>query len=151
MTPQNQRDDTLDVLNKLYAAEKRSLLPRLAEMGVFAQWALAHEMEQVRRMAADQALHEAWLLEAAEACGGALRPACADVTTANLHYLDLQTLLPRVVAGVEHLVQLYDRTMREANSLLPEAAETVARIYNRHQAHIEQLRGLCTRMQHTVA
>lgn len=138
---------TLDVLNKLYAAEKRSLLPRLAEMGVFVQWAKAHELEQVRRMTAEHARHCEWLDDAAQSAGGSLDPACADVATANLHYCDLRLLLPRVIRNVHALIEHYGQVMKERAALVSQAAEVVARIYNRHQVHLDQLEQLKTRLE----
>ncbi len=138
---------TLDQLNRLYAAEKRSLFPRLMEMGVFVQWARAHEMDQVRRMTAEQALAAGWLAEAAAQAGGALDPACADVHTANLHYCSLRSLLPAVLASVEQLVAIYAEAMTHRAGLTTEAAQTVARIYNRHQVQLEQLKAMQARLE----
>ena len=145
MTSQERQKQTIDSLNSLYAAETKSLLPRLGEMGVFVQWAQAHEMDLVRRMTAEEARHVEWLAEAAEKADGALAPACADVHTANLHYCDLRVLLPMVIANVQMLVDLYGQALKERASLTDQAADTITRIYNRHQVHIEQLRSIQAR------
>ena len=137
---------TLDILNQLFTAERRSPLPRLAEMGVFVTWALAREIEQVRRMVREEAVHQAWLLEAAEDCGGGLAPAGPDVTTANLHYLDLQAVMPRVLDGLEKLVRLYTDAAQHNHLLTPLAAETIRRIAIRHQAHLDQFRDIYARV-----
>jgi hypothetical protein len=149
MNAQDRQSFTLDVLNQLRTAERRSLLPRLAELDVFIQEALAHELDQVRRMIAEQAKHDAWLLEAAERCDVSLSPASADVHTANLHYLDLGSLLPRVIACTNVLVQIYGQAQAGADDLLPPAAEAIARMHNRHQIHLEQLREIQARLQAT--
>ena len=148
MSPQDRQAHSLDVLNRLRATERKSLLPRLVEINVFVQWALGHEMDLVRRMVAEQARHDVWLMEAADACDGALFPAAADVHTANLHYLDLCSLLPSVIAGTQSLVQLYGQALAD-EALMPEAAEAIARIHNRHQVHLQQLREIQARMQTT--
>ncbi|HOA73170.1 MAG TPA: hypothetical protein PL151_06920 [Phycisphaerae bacterium] len=137
---------TLEVLNNLYVAEKRSLLPRLAELGPFVEWAHAGEMEQVRRMIAEEARHGEWLAEAADRCRGVLECVPPDASTANLHYCGLQALLPRVVASVEKLVETCARALQESSALEPEAAETIARIHHQHQVHLEQLRAIQARL-----
>lgn len=132
-------EHSIEVLNHLYAAERRSLLPRLAEVRAFVSLAHAGEIEQVRRMIDEEARHVQRLLEAAEACGGSLGPASADVHTAHLHYLDLSMLMPLVLASLESLVQTCAQALGDP-SLAPKVAETVARIGNQHQVHVEQLR-----------
>lgn len=146
MIAQDPRQYTMDVLNKLYTAERRSLLPRLAELDAFVEWACAPEMEQVRRMIAEEAGHIAWLAEAADCCDAVLYPASPDASTASLHYADLRCLLPRIIDSVEHLAQLYGRTVQESATLLPAVAETVARIHQRHQTHLGQLRKIQQRL-----
>ena len=147
MNVQERQSFTLDVLNQLRSAERKSLLPRLPELDSFIQGTLAHELEQIRRMIAEQAKHDAWLQEAADRCDVSLSPACADVHTANLHYLDLVSLLPRVIACTDVLVQIYGQAQAAAADLLPPAAEAIARINNRHQVHLEQLREIQARLQ----
>jgi hypothetical protein len=143
---QERQTHTLDVLARLHAAERRSLLPRLAELNAFVEWAFAPEMDQVRRMVAEESRHESWLMDAAAACGGALFPASADVGTANLHYLDIRMLLPRVIAAVDALVQLYGQALNDSANLDPASVEVLSRIRNRHQAHLEQLRAMQQRL-----
>lgn len=147
MNSQDQQAHTLDVLNRLRTAERRSLLPRLVEMDIFVQGALGHEMDQVRRMVVEQARHEAWLIEAAETCDGALFPAAADVHTASLHFLDLNSLLPRVLSSTDAIVQLYGQALADAANLMPAAIEAITRIHNRHQVHLQQLREIQARLQ----
>jgi hypothetical protein len=137
---------TLEVLDALHVAEKRSLLPRLAELGAFVEWAHAGEMEQVRRMIVEEARHGEWLAAAADRCRGVLACAPADVSTASLHYCGLRALLPRVVASVEHLLETCGRALQESSALEPEAAETIARIHHQHQVHLEQLRAIQARL-----
>jgi hypothetical protein len=146
MIPQERQEHTLDWLDQLYAAERKSLLPRLAEMGVFVEGAAAHEMEEVRRMVAEQARHAEWLADAAERSGGGLAPACADMGTAGLHYCDLRVLLPAVIANLEQLIAKYGQAMDERTRLTSPAAEAIARIYNRHTVHLEQLQSLRSRL-----
>jgi len=115
------------------------------------EWAFALEMEQVRRMIADQACHESWLIDAADRCGGVLLPAPVDAGTANLHYLDLRVLLPRVIESVEQLVRTYDRALAESGALSPHGSEIISRIQRNHQEHLQQLKSIHARLQNTRA
>lgn len=149
MISADQIEHSLSVLDQLHAAERKCLLHRLAEMGVFAERDFARDLEVVRRMTAEQDRHCAWLVEAAIASGGSLGPACADVRSANLHYCDLNVLLPRVIECKEQLVRLYGESMKDRPNLTDAAAEAVARIYNRHCVHLEQLQAIQARLAQT--
>lgn len=146
MTSSKKRLYTLKILNKLHAAQKRSLLPRLPELKAFVEWAQAPEVQQVRRMIENERRHDEWLVQAADACDGVLLPASPDASTASLHYVDLRCLLPRVIQSVEKLVEVYGQAVQESEAMTAGAAETVARIYHRHQAHLEQLRAMQARL-----
>jgi hypothetical protein len=141
-----QEAASVEILNTLFAAERRSLVPRLAEMSNFVSWASADDLGVVKRMIAEESEQQQWLVEQIARCGGGVYPTAADVTTANLHYLDLQTVMPRVIASTESLVGLYDnpsqRASRRSDALTPEAAALIGRIAQRHQAHLQQLRTL---------
>ena len=144
-----QQSRTLEVLNKLYAAERRSLLPRLAETGAFVSWASTGDMALVKKMIAQEDEHMAWLAEAAEKCGGALYPASPDVHTGHLHYLDLHAIMPLVVRSVEELVRVYKEAGEQPLTL--DAADALFRILARHTQHLEQLRQLHDRAAATKA
>jgi uncharacterized protein YciI len=135
-----QQSRTLEVINRLYAAERRSMLPRLAETGAFVSWASTGDQAAVQKMTAQEEEHLAWLAEAAEQCGGSLHPAGPDARTGHLHYLDLNTMLPLVVRSIEELVRVY----KEAGELplTLDAADALFRILSRHTQHLEQLRQL---------
>jgi hypothetical protein len=144
-----QQARTIDVLNELYAAERRSLLPRLAETGSFVSWASAGEQELVRRMVADEYEHLEWLVDAMDCCCGVIYPAGPDVHIGHLHYLDLHAMLPLVTRSLENLVKVYQGAASQP--LTAPAGEVVSRILTRHQAHLEQIRNLQTRAAAGVA
>jgi hypothetical protein len=133
------QEATIETLNQLYAAEQRSLLPRLAEMGVFVEWADARQMEAVRRMINDGMRHQLWLTEAIDAAGGAVYPSSADPASAGLHYTDLRVLLPKVVENVRGLIDVYELALQSDRPLTSEAATAVTRILNSHRAHLAEL------------
>jgi len=135
-----QQSRTIDILNQLYAAECRSLLPWLAKTGVFVSWATAADVAVLRQMVEEEREHLAWLVEALDRCHGTLYPVGPDPHTGHLNYLDLQTLLPRVVHSVETLIKVYQEAGRQP--LADAAIEIVNRILQRHQRHLEQLKKL---------
>lgn len=137
--PDNQTH-SVEILNELYAAEKRSLLPRLAECGMFVSKASARELELVRQMLTEEREHLHWLVDTIEKCRGSVRPAGADINTANLHYLDLHAVMPQVLAGEESLSRACAQALANGQMLCPEAATTINRIAGRHQTHLRQLR-----------
>ncbi|GMV97564.1 MAG: hypothetical protein AMXMBFR83_19220 [Phycisphaerae bacterium] len=138
-----QRLQTIEVLNRLHAAERRSLLPRLPETAAFVSWSSAAELEMVEKMVAEEGEHLAWLSEALDEAGGALYPAGPDIHTGHLHYLDLRVIMPEVIRSLEGLVRAYQDAAKVP--MTPRAAEVVNRILRRHQAHLERLRALETR------
>jgi hypothetical protein len=138
-----QQTRTVETLNRLFAAERRSLLPRLAEAEAFFSWASAADVALLQRMIAEERDHLAWLAEALDRCCGALYPAGADVHTGHLHYLDLHAMLPQVIRGLESLVAVYLEAGKQP--LIPPAAEVVNRILQNHQKHLAELRKLQAR------
>jgi len=144
MTEDEQR--TAELLNELYAAQSRSLLPRLAEAHVFVSGACAEDLEHVRRMIAEEGEHRAWLAEAIGQAAGSVYPVWADPATGHLHYLALPALLPRVLGNMEQLARLYSEAPARCQGLLPEAADLITRITRRHREHLEQLRQIQQRM-----
>lgn len=132
------QERSIRILNRLFAAEQRSFLPRLAESGAFVSWASAGELHVVQQMIADEREHLAWLVEAIEVCRGAVFPTGGNIHTGHLHYLDLHALLPEIIRHLRELTALYQDAGKQP--LSPPAAEVVNRISRRHQAHLEQLR-----------
>ncbi len=135
-----QQSRTVDVLNRLYAAECRSLLARLVETGAFVSWASAGDMALMQQMVEEEREHRAWLVEAMDRCCGVLYPAGPDMRTGHLHYLDLHALMPQVAASLEGLIRLYQEAAGQP--LAKPAGEVINRILQRHQRHLEQLRGV---------
>ncbi len=142
---------TVEVLNRLFAAEGGNLLPRLMEIGVFVSAALAEELEQVQQMIAETAVHQGWLIEAIEDADGAVLPAGVDPGSSNLYYLALPAVLPRVIERLEEIVRLYREALKEPKRLTPKAFEVVSRIAHRHQQYLEQFRQIEARRRECSA
>ena len=138
----DEETQTVDILNDLYAAERRSLLPRLTEMNNFLSWVSAADLEVIKGMIAEELEHEAWLIEIIEACGGSVYPVSADLATANLHFLELHTLLPQILDSVRFLADLYDRASATQPSMNAEGTRVVSTISRRHHHHLQELQQL---------
>lgn len=139
-----QNADTVEILNRLFAEERRSLLPRLAECSPFVAWAEAAELTMLERMICEEQEHLAWLAEAIEQAGGAIQPVSPDATTSNLHYVNLSAAIPRVIAGVERVAALCAESLSKPG-ISGESAALISRIGQRHQHHLEQLKRIHTR------
>ncbi|MCP4245844.1 MAG: hypothetical protein GY778_02240 [bacterium] len=131
------------VLQDLISQHQRSLLPRLLESTVFVDAHAAGELGAVRRMAAEHGLDEQRLAELLIGHGGLPGPRTCEITSADFHFVCLDTLLPRVLVDQERLAARFD----EAASLLdevPGTAQGVREIAHHHRAAAEYLRSLTT-------
>ena len=102
-------------------------------------------LELVERMIVEEHEHLAWLADMIDRCEGALLPAPADLRAANLHYLELDAVIPHVLRSTESLAEAYAQAGADAASLTPDAAELLTRIARRHQEHLQQLKDLQSR------
>ena len=128
------------VLGELLEAEERSLLPRLLESTVFADSQAAGELGIVRHMVAEHQEDARRLFETLVALDGRPGPSVSEIGSADFHYLDLEVLLPRVLADQEQLAARYGAAA-EALDDCPPAADVVGEI-GRHRTRAEYLRKL---------
>jgi len=132
---------TVAVLNELLALEQRNLAGRLLESTVFVSRLCVKDLNLVKRMAQASAEHGAWLAEAIIGLDGVPGPRHGDVHTADLHYLDLRHVLPRLITDHQNLIQKY--TLAAARIASESKANSVAsRILRHHQEELDSLRQL---------
>ncbi|MDO8629360.1 MAG: hypothetical protein Q7R41_02605, partial [Phycisphaerales bacterium] len=91
------------VLNELLAAEQQNLAPRLFESTLFVSRLDVEAYDVVRAMAQACREHCAALTELILEFGGQPAPRTGDVTTADLHFLELHYVLPRLIADQRFL------------------------------------------------
>ncbi len=127
------------LLEALYAAERGHLLLRVPEIAPFADRRAAGHLRTVRQLAQEAREHLDWLAEAAEACGAGIAPAAPPADAGHLHYLDLRTLLPRLIESTERLLERYRSCSARQAAGKPEVDEVLTRILGRHQIHLETL------------
>lgn len=132
---------TVAVLNELLALERRNLAARLLESTVFISRLSVENLNLVRRMAQASAEHGAWLAEAITELDGVPGPRHDDVHTADLHYLDLRHVLPRLTTDHENLIRKYTLAAARIASR-PKADTVVSHILKRHQEALSSLNQL---------
>ncbi len=131
-------NETIDILNELLAAEQTSIVERLLASTVFVSWASADEYPLVQRMTREVGEHCEWLGQLILDLRGGLHPRANDPASADLHYQELGSLLPRVIEDEKAIVAKYE-TAHPRLAAEPRAAEVVWSILARHREHIDQL------------
>jgi len=132
------RQAVVDILNELLRAEQTSLIHRLLESMVFVGWASANQYAQVQQLAQEVQEHQAWLADAIFQLHGSVAPERPDLTLADLNYVELNYVLPRVLANENKIIARYEAaSARLAGDSI--AAETVNRILTRHRDHVTRL------------
>ncbi len=129
------------VLNELLAAEQQNLAPRLFESTLFVSRLDVEAYDVVRAMAQACREHCAALTELILDLGGQPAPRTGDVTTADLHFLELRHLLPRLIADQQTLERKYAVAAPRV-AAQPRATALVIRVLDRHQRDLQQLRTL---------
>ena len=127
------------VLNQLLDAEQQSVVLRVAESTPFVSLAEVAAGNLVRGMARSSRTHREQLTEMILNLGGQPVPRRADLLSGNLHYLDLFSVLPRLLEAQESLVSQYrQRSPRLASDR--QAADLAGKILARHEADLQKLR-----------
>ncbi len=112
-------------LNDLLAAEQAAVLPRLTECTAYIAPDEVDGLEGVGRMAAEQQANVARLAQVLIDLGGQPEPHTRNRHTADFHYVDLDVLLPRVIADERALAARYQGAQAAASDY-PSAAAVVA-------------------------
>ena len=144
--PEMNPSPAVDILDELLAAESRSLIRHLGSLNVFISWASADDAEAVQAMVVEDAQHADLLTKTILELNGNPSPLGYDPAAAGMHYLELHTLLPQVVAGEELLVARYEDSVGTVADE-PAAAEVVARLLARHRSRADRLRTLAITRQ----
>ncbi len=133
--------ETTRVLRGLLAAEQRGLALRVVESAPFVSGLSVRDAEIARRIARERWEHAAWLTQLLLDLGSPPGPRALDVRTADLHFLELRFVLPRLIADEEAVIRLYEQA---ASNLAGDrgAAELASRILARHRTHLELLKSL---------
>jgi bacterioferritin (cytochrome b1) len=134
----------LDVLNELLVLEQASLARRFLESTVFVSHMTIEALTTVHSMARADEEHSARLTDAIIRLGGVPGLRFADPGTSDLHYLEINHALPRLLADREALVRKYTTAMNHITAE-PLATDVVARILDQHTAELTSLQQLVDR------
>ena len=126
-------------LNQLLDAEQQSLVLRVAESTPFVSLAEVAAGNLVRAMAQASRTHREQLTEMILDLGGQPVPRRADLFSGDLHYLDLFSVLPRLLEAQDSLVARY-RQLTPQLASVHRAAALAGKILARHEADLQKLR-----------
>jgi hypothetical protein len=132
------------VLNELLAAEQQNLAPRLFESTLFVSRLDVEAYDVVRAMAQACREHCAALTELILDLGGQPAPRIGDVTTADLHFLELHYVLPRLIADQRFLEHKYAIAAPRL-AADPGVAALVSRVLDRHRRDLGRIQSLDAR------
>jgi hypothetical protein len=132
------------VLNELLAAEQQNLAPRLFESTLFVSRLDVEAYDVVRTMAQTCREHCSALTELILDLGGQPAPRTGDVTTADLHFLELHYVLPRLIADQRLLEHKYSVAAPRV-AAEPGAAALVSRVLDRHRRDLVRIQSLNAR------
>ncbi len=130
----------VDILNELLGLEQRSLAPRLTESTAFVDSASAGDLANVKRIAHASKEHSGWLANMIISLGGVPGFRFGDLSTADMHYLDLRYTLPRFIVDRESLIKKYELAARRIDDE-PRVSALIQRILQRHRQELTLLRG----------
>ncbi len=132
--------ECVQILNELLSREQRSFAVRLVESKAFVNESTAPRLALVQRMAETSERQCAALADQILALGGGITPCtCTDPTSADLHYLELGHVLPRLLTDEEALAGVYEAAASRLEEE-PPAAELANRIRAHHRENVETLR-----------
>lgn len=135
-------DRIIEVLCELHTLQGRCLASRLVESTAFVSGSAVEEMILVRRLADDGRKHAAELASRIIEFDGVPPLPTGDVTSAELHFLDLRSVLPRLLADGEALAGAYAAAAQRLADE-PEIAGMVTRMLGVQREHVNALRALC--------
>lgn len=127
-------------LNRLLQAEYASVLRRLGESTPFISWASADESQALADMIQQESEHIERLISAILDLRGVPAPRRVDTSSAEIHYCELHSLIPRILADKQHLIGCYEQALADLKG--SPAASVAGRILTRHRQHLEALQSL---------
>ncbi|MFO0973558.1 MAG: hypothetical protein U1A27_08990 [Phycisphaerae bacterium] len=143
------RTDAIEALNAALAAVCHSTLPHLATAEAFVSWLSVEEQALLGAMVRDEESQRRELAAAILELGGEPRATPPATSAAELHYLDLRYVVPRLVADKRRLAAELERVAsRTADE--PRAAAALGRVLQSQReqaAHLSRMaasRGLAT-------
>lgn len=129
------------ILNELLEHEQRAIVPRLFESTMFVSRLSLPASDWARRVVQAGAAHRAALARLILELGGVPGPRSGDVSTGDLHFQDLRSVLPRVEQDLATLIRVYRAAEARIGSD-GKAASLVSEIRQTHESALTEIREL---------
>ena len=128
----------VSVLNALLAAEQQAVGPRLFESTVFVSGASIGAVRVAERLVAQSRSNQSALAGRILELGGEPAPRRGNTTSGDLHYLEVHSVLPRVIADHHGLLAKY----RLANARVGGDSASAALVLRLTTVHEHELQSL---------
>jgi len=128
------RREVHEVLNHLLRMERKGLIAHIVDSTLHVTWASAEEDLVLRRIVAEVREHQQWLVELLTALKGGIEPARPDPRIAEIHFVDVHSVLPRIIAHEQDIIARYESALKRLAGE-PSAQEVASRILARHREH----------------
>jgi hypothetical protein len=138
MATDDARDRALAGLRRLVAVEQGSIIPHLVESAPFVSWAGADEALVTQDVVREQLEHVEWLTDVLLDAGGVPPPRKPAMSLASIHYVDVESLIPRILDEKRRIITTYEANVPSL-SVSPEATAVAARCLERHRRHLERI------------
>ncbi|MEK6675320.1 MAG: hypothetical protein AABZ47_06650 [Planctomycetota bacterium] len=130
--------DSFDILNELLLEEQKSSVPRIVESAVFISTAGVGEFVLLKKLADSSKQNVRLLTEQIIEIGESPWPRNHDVASADLHFQNLHSVLPRLRADLNRLIRLYQFASTKLSGS-PAASKLISRILDRHRTDLNAI------------
>ena len=131
----------ISILNELLTLEQAAPAPRLFESTVFVSQCSVEGWQIAKRIAKESQQHCASLADLIQDLGGTPGLRAQDVMTADLHFQELHSAIPRLIDEYESLISKYKIAVQHVASHTS-ATSLVNLILQHHQQQFSELQSL---------
>jgi hypothetical protein len=131
-------ENVVKVVDNLYAIQGTSLLTRAANSAPYITSGVTTQAHALRAMVADEERHLQQLADLLNELDATPGPRLVRAADADLHYVKVQTLIPRLIRDKQRLVAEFEHAADEV-APDPRAANIVTQITSDHRRHLEEL------------
>jgi len=135
------RERVITMVNALLARESCSLMQRLREAEPFISAGSAEAALAIQELVNEDAHHAERLVALLDQLDATPGPRGVEIDTGDLHYNQIHTLLPRLIADQKKFIADYESalTVAAGEPQVTEVLSTVLASHRRHLARLEEL------------
>ena len=134
-----ETQNSVAILSELLVLEQGSLTRRLLESTLFVSHVAVDDLNLVKRLAAASEQACGQLANLILKYDSGLPYPAGNMTSGDLHFLELRHVMPRLAADEQRLVAAYAAAADRLNDDEPEVSGAVTRILARHREHLDAL------------